>query len=352
MLSKRFRNDKKPSINLNELQVVMKKQVERKIEEGAYSFENAPCCVCSGNDFEILSEKDRYGLYVPVVICRDCGLILTNPRMTQESCNQFYDVEYRKLYMGKDTPTEEYFRDEYHSGKWIYEFLENSLRSHLNNLKVLEVGTGAGGILYYFKKKGNFVCGCDLDSEYVEFGREKYALDLSVGTISDIDMPWTPDIVIYSHVLEHILNPVEELIKLRSIINKNSLIYVELPGVKYLIHSRCYEMNFLKQLQNAHIYYFTLRTLKNVLGKAGYTLLCGNEMICSIFKPSLNSNKKQDYESDYDEVIAFLRRMEFLRYFYTPYSNIKSQAMPVMIRSLKRAGLYNTAKWVYDMFKD
>ena len=118
MLSKRFKYDGKPSINLNELQVRMKKQIEKKIEESEYSFEDVSCCVCDGRDFEILSEKDRYGLSVPVVICKDCGLIQTNPRMTQESYNRFYEIEYRKLYHGKDAlaNTDDFFKSEYKHG--------------------------------------------------------------------------------------------------------------------------------------------------------------------------------------------------------------------------------------------
>ena len=92
MLSKRFKYNGKPSISLNELQLRTKKQVERKIERGIYSFEEVPCCVCGGKNFELLSEKGRYGLYMPVVVCKDCGLIQTNPRMTQEAYNQFYNL--------------------------------------------------------------------------------------------------------------------------------------------------------------------------------------------------------------------------------------------------------------------
>ena len=116
MLSKRFEYDGKPAISLNELQVRTKKQVERKIEEGVYSFEGVPCCVCGGRNFEILSEKDRYGLYVPVVICKDCGLIQTNSRMTQESYNQFYKLEYWKFYTGDKTPPYDFFKSEYKRG--------------------------------------------------------------------------------------------------------------------------------------------------------------------------------------------------------------------------------------------
>ena len=214
MLSKRFKYSGKSVLKLNELQSIMKDQIEKKIEESIYSFEEVPCCICGGNDFNILSEKDRYGLYIPLVICKDCGLIQINPRMTQESNNQFYDVEYRKLYSGSGVPTEEYFRLQYYRGKRMYHYLEN-------NLRILKSGSWSWGILYYFEEMGNEICGCDLGSEYIKFGREKYGLNLFVGTIDDIKESLHFDIVIYSYVLEHLLSPINELVKLKSFINKD-----------------------------------------------------------------------------------------------------------------------------------
>jgi len=349
MLSKRFKYNGKSVLKLNEIQIKMKKQIEKKIEKGIYSFEKklSTCCVCGGKNFETLSEKDRYGLYVPVVICITCGLIQTNPRMTQKSYNQFYDTEYRKLYAGKIITTEEFFKNQYYKGKRMYQYLENNLKIDLTNRKVLEVGTGAGGILQYFKEKGNKVYGCDLGSEYIDFGKKRYGLNLFNGTIDNINTNLHFDIVIYSHVLEHIPNPVSELNKLKSFIDKNSYIYIELPGIKYLKYS--YEINFLKQLQNAHIYYFTLTTLENVLGKAGYDLICGDEIIKSIFK--LSSGNDDNYKNDYATTISFLRKMEFYRFLPTAY-NINRVIMPMLINFLKQVGMYNITRKIYHKFKN
>lgn len=220
------------------------------------------------------------------------------------------------------------------------------MRRAIVNARIVEIGCGAGGILQYFKEKGNDVYGADLGSEYIEFGRANYNLNIETGTIDNVlRRGISPDIVIYSHTLEHILNPIEELIKLKSICGPNTYLYIELPGVKNLTHS--YEMNLLKSLQNAHTYYFTLTTLKNVLRKAGWDFICGNEIIYSIFKPS---SSEENYENDYDNVLTFLRRMEFYRFMPTPY-NIKRLTMPAMVSFLKRAGLYNTAKEMYHKFK-
>ena len=89
MLSKRYEDDGRPTYTLNELQLVTKRQIGEKIKQGIYRFESVPCCICQRSDFELLSRKDRYGLYMPVVICRYCGLIQTNPRMNQDSYSQF-----------------------------------------------------------------------------------------------------------------------------------------------------------------------------------------------------------------------------------------------------------------------
>ena len=264
--------------------------------------------------------------------------------MTQEAYNQFYEIEYRKLY-GGGSSIEKVFEAQYQHGAEIYNYLKTKLNSDLINLKIFEVGTGAGGILQYFREKNNKVFGIDLGVEYINFGKNKYNLDLKIGTITDIKMLWIPDIIIYSHVLEHILNPVKELITLKSLIDENSYLYIELPGVRDF--PRSYEMDFLKSLQNAHIYYFTLTTLRNIFKKAGYDFVCGDESIYSVFKPSLaKMNVSYTFENDYDETISFLKKMELFRFLPIPH-NIKR----VIKRLLKNLKLYNFAINIYHKFK-
>lgn len=346
MLSKRFKNDAKPIRSLNELQQRMKKQVEEKIAEGIYSFEEVHCCVCGGSNFELLSEKDRYGLYHPVVICRDCGLIQTNPRMTQESYNEFYQIEYQKLYQGSDVPTDEYFKFEYRRGKTIHGYLVKILKRELVNLFIVEVGCAAGGVLQYFSEQGNEVYGVDLDTQYIEFGRANYGLNIEVGTIDKVvKLDKSPDFVIYSEVLEHIFDPIAELMKLREIMSQESFVYIGLPGIKNLNRSALGD--FLRSLQNAHVYYFTEVSLRNLLGKAGYDFVCGDKVIHSLFrKSSVAESTDFQYESDYQDIMSFLRRLEFTRLLPTPYK-LQASFMRMVTKVLKAVGLYDIARKLY-----
>lgn len=126
-----------------------------------------------------------------------------------------------------------------------------------------------------------------------------------------MDLNWKPDIVILSHVVEHFTEPVSELRKLREVIHSDSRIYVEVPGVKHLSPIRdWYHGDFQEQLQTAHTYYFTAKSLRNLLRKSGFESVYTDEYVHSIFKPT-EGDKKAGFESDYDDVMAHLNRLEW-----------------------------------------
>jgi len=291
MLNSRYTYNRKPTIQLNPLQLKMKKQVEQKIESEIYTRETVPCAVCMGSHFEQLAAKDRYGLDLSVVICKDCGLIQTNPRMNQHSYNAFYDIEYRPLYSGKDQPTEEYFRFQYNRGQKIWSYLTDSGVKLTADMFVLEVGCGAGGILLYFREKGCRVKGIDLGSSYIEYGKKQYNLDLHIGTIdTHIENHGDhPDLIIYSHVLEHFLDPTKEMRKAHEILNNTGTLYINVPGVKNLKEGN---MDFFQRLVLAHTYYFTLRTLVNLAENSGFIKLSGDEVVRATFKKSTINNQQ------------------------------------------------------------
>ena len=210
----------------------------------------------------------------------------------------------------------------------------------------LEVGCGAGGILHYFRGHGCRVKGIDLGESYIEYGRNLYDLDLSVGTINNLNLDGTPDLIIYSHVLEHILTPNGELRKVHHILPDTGLLYIEVPGVKNLLNS--YEMDFLRLLQNAHVYHFTLRSLNNLLIRSGFKILVGNETVYSVFGKVQNGKCSNKIESDYSDVMAYLRKVERLRKLY-PIPPYKMKQLPksIVASTLKAFGLLDPIRNLY-----
>ena len=302
MKFRRLKNDGIPELKLNSIQYDIKYQIENKIEEKTYTFEKVTCPICNLNDKELIGEKDRYGLYFPTNLCTNCGLVYTSPRMNQSSYNEFYNHEYRKLYGGKERANDDFFHWQKKFGKRIYSFLENNNLLKNKQLSVLEVGCGAGGIIDYFRQKGHTVKGIDLGEEYINFGKEKHNLDLETGTLSSVSITNTPDLIIYSHVLEHILDIKSEILELKKIVSENTIIYIEVPGIKE-IHNN-YDYNILKYFQNAHTFHFTLESLTNLMQQHGFNLIYGDQFVMSAFK--LGSQKK-DYSSDYVAVNNYFK---------------------------------------------
>ncbi len=338
MISDRFVNDKKPHYKLNSVQLSAKKEVEDKIEKGIYVFENIPCPICKSDSKGVIAEKDRYGLECITVICKDCGAVYTNPRMTQESYNDFYDKEYRRLYVGTETATERFFEGQINQGKKIYNYIQNAFpEMRLKNKNILEVGCGAAGILYYFKQKSSNVLGVDLGSEYLEYSRAKYGMNLIHGSLRDVPSNFIPDVVIYSHVFEHILDLEKEIEDLKKICTKDTIVYIEVPGVKF-VHL-AYQRDFLNYFQNAHTIHFSLTSLKNIFQSNGFNFVSGDEYVRSVFKLNL-SDKTNKIVNDYVSVSEYIKRIEKKRRYY-PLSiiNLKIKTKMIAIRTLGFLGL-------------
>lgn len=333
MLNARYSNDGKACIKLNSIQLEEKRHIDDYVASGFYTFESNTCVVCGCNDFEKLSEKDRYGLCLTVGICKECGLIQANPRMTQAAYNHFY-TNYRRLYVGTEKPTEDYFQSRYRGGKATFDYLSEHV--DIAGKSILEVGCGSGAILKYLHDSGATVKGIDLSSEYLSYGRERYAIDLSVSNLFDLPETQKFDIIIYSDVLEHILDPKCHLEKIKKLLKKDGVLYIRVPGIKNLFIP--YFADFLKTLQNAHVYYFSLKTLKNLMHVNGYEMVCGDENIRSVWKLSNETQLKMNNE--YEVSMTYLIKTEkktFLR-------KVLPLALPVLQKTLNLIRKTNVVK--------
>jgi 2-polyprenyl-3-methyl-5-hydroxy-6-metoxy-1,4-benzoquinol methylase len=309
MISKRYENDGKASIRLNEIRKMAKLDVEQKMASGIYQFKDALCPVCNSVEYEHLAEKDRYGLYCNTVICKKCGLLITTPMMTQESLNLFYSGDFDALCRGNERAEIYRFPSQFQRGKRIINFIRKyDPTFSLEGKLVLEIGCSAGGILLAFRDAGAQVKGFDLGPD-IEYGIKEYGLCLEYGTIEDYHETQKPDIIIYSHVLEHLPHPNEELKRIKELCHEKTLVYIEVPGVLYMHKS---DGDFLRYLLNIHLYCFSLGTLKNLLAKNGFTLVFGNEQVRSLFVST--PPHELFLLNCYRENMAYLRKMESKRH--------------------------------------
>ncbi len=271
----------KPAIKLTQIQIDSIQDFNNKIASNIYQTENN-FCLCDQSDNDVLvAERDRYCIPVKTYLCMSCGLLRTNPRMTIHSLNTFYEEDYRKIYVGQEQASEDFFVSQITHGESILEYITSVIKLKPNS-KVFEVGCGAGGILVPFEKIGCTVYGCDIGGEYLEKGKSK-GLNLVEGEEKALSKFGKASLIILSHVLEHYSDPERSLKNLSGLLNENGYLYIELPGI-YNIH-KAYKDPLLF-FQNAHLFHFTLPRLSLLLSKCGFKLIQGDQTIRAIYQKS------------------------------------------------------------------
>lgn len=230
-------------------------------------------CLCNNEHPEkdiCISEKDRYGLPFPQILCSKCGIIRSGLVFDESSNAKFYKNYYRSIY-NAGIPMDEFWKNQCNRGH----ILLNLLKKHVNINEiqsVADVGCGAGGLLQPFKEIGKLTDGFDFDTDYLAYGKAK-GLNLYFGDFH-IEAKQNYDLVILSHVLEHFLNPIESIKNVVKRINSNKYLLVEVPGILSIAETY---YNPIIYFQNAHIYNFYRDYLRVFFEKMGLKVIYGDE---------------------------------------------------------------------------
>jgi len=152
-------------------------------------------------------------------LCRECGFVTYTPRPSAD------DVEAKYLFLSDINNTDRSpalsTRDPERA-----RLLYRSLRRHLpdgRRARVLDFGGGDGRLMREFLKT---MCFCYL----VDYSKKACSGIERLGSTED-DIPGDVnfDLIICSHVIEHVADPLQVLTKLKGHLNPNGAIYVELP---------------------------------------------------------------------------------------------------------------------------
>ena len=251
----------KPTASVTDVQLMLVKEFNQNITDNNMEFEEVPC-LCGGTEFRLIASVDRYAMLQKTVLCTTCGLIQSNPRMTESQCRSFYTSDlYRRCYEGDDyirTVRNRKYDDD--SGLHIFDAI-NKIKKIMPGMTVIELGAGGGWNLLPFAKAGAKTLGIELSPSLVGMGRE-HGMEMIQGDVGSIAGIY--DVVILNHVLEHLSDPIGALKNITEHMSDSSIIYIGVPNI----------MNFsMAQLQNAHMYYFTPWTFEYYCSRAGLMLI-------------------------------------------------------------------------------
>jgi 2-polyprenyl-3-methyl-5-hydroxy-6-metoxy-1,4-benzoquinol methylase len=273
---KEFNLSGTPAVACSKLQLELIAEFNRKVASGELKFESVDC-LCGCGRFDLIARVDRYGMLQDTVSCCECGLVLSNPRMTDREYADFYSTDlYRACYDGENYLCDYESRYTLKHGGHIFDEVDRVLPVK-SATSVLEIGAGGGWNLLPFMARGASVLGIDYSPSLVALGK-KHNIPMRQGTFDSVSSKF--DVIVLNHVLEHLLDPLGALKKINSLCKTSGIVYISVPNI----------LNFtIGQLQNAHTYYFTPRTLVRYCAQAGLGLCSSGEAqrihFFAVFKP-------------------------------------------------------------------
>ncbi len=307
-LISRLNSGYQPVLHLSSRQKKALLNFIKMVDNNEFALRANPCICGKAND-TLIAECDRYGIALATQLCRNCGIMRSDPYYTPESIADFYGRHYREIYTShQDIPS--FFEVQQKKGHRMVNRLSLSFATFST---VYEIGCGAGGILHSFQLRGSRVVGCDFDTEYLDYGRSK-GVDLEVGDASVLAQHGRANLIILSHVLEHFLDPLQELGRLQLLLQPDGMVYIELPGI-FSIRTAYHDPALF--FQNAHAWHFCLESLDYLMNMAGFERVAGDETIKAIYKRMARPPEIKPVENGnlHRNIWAALTYFDLMRHF-------------------------------------
>ncbi len=158
-----------------------------------------------------------------------------------------------------------YFQQQYeHSRDYIIPFVEEFLDSR-KSLKICEVGSAEAGVLKAFIEKGHQGIGIELSEGKIERAKKFMAQELKNGDVTffnrDIhdfskeELGYGFDLIILKDVIEHVHDQESMMLKLKTLLNKNGIIFIGMPPwtMPFGGHQQMLSNKWLSKLPYYHI---------------------------------------------------------------------------------------------------
>jgi 2-polyprenyl-3-methyl-5-hydroxy-6-metoxy-1,4-benzoquinol methylase len=222
-----------------------------------------PCVICEGSLFAPYFTCTEQHLSFGYVRCTHCGLVQVNPQPVPAAVASRYD--------GSEYLTYEWSNEEAFLG-----LQELALRDagffDLESTTVLDVGCAAGALLAMLKDRGWTVYGVEISGLQAAFCRER-GLDVSTLPLEENNFPCQCfDAVLASHVIEHLNNPKSFVREAGRILKSKGRLYITTPNIAGL-QGRLFGSRWRSAIFD-HLYLFSVRTLRMLLEKEGFTVEC------------------------------------------------------------------------------
>lgn len=214
---------------------------------------------CHGDPYlRRLSSRSNYDVHY--VACRSCGFVYQPRMMDEREMDELYGGKYRP-----GAPSGDYLATNRSIALDVYSWIIERSGMRGAGRKVLDIGCATGMFLRPFAMNGWKAIGLDAGSSWVEYGRREFGLDLRSEFFTQNSFPGERfDLILFSHVIEHVLDPEPVLAAIREKLSDDGYVFIGTPNV--LAPNR---KLFPGLFGGDHVRLFSPRTLRIFLRRHG-----------------------------------------------------------------------------------
>lgn len=219
-----------------------------------------PCPITGDAEAIVIAERDRHGKPLRNVMSAASGLIYVDPQPVQDLA-AFYRDDYRVAYKQTFVPKAKHI---HRAGKVALDRLAHSNGAPKSGMRTLDIGAGGGEWVYLMQQLGCEAFGIEPNSGYGSFAKDQYGVEVFLGMYQDASFPEGGfDLLSLFQVLEHLADPVQDLVNLSRFLKPGGLFLIEVPDILYG------GMRFDHKWHEGHLFGFDRLTLEAVAAKAG-----------------------------------------------------------------------------------
>ncbi|TNC06026.1 class I SAM-dependent methyltransferase [Methylobacterium terricola] len=226
-----------------------------------YRGEAMACNLCGDTGTLVVAETDRRLKQLRSVACTGCGLIRTDPMPSAAELDAYYASAYRAAYqfaLGRRPPRHHLHRSR-REARFRADLLGPALRP---GARVLDFGSGSGEFLAAARGQGCEVTGIEPGRTYAAYARDEHGARV-LDRLDALAPDAVFDVVTVHHVLEHLRDPVDTLVRLAGRLAPGGVLYAAVPNMAATGKPPHERFHF------AHVHGFVLQTLDRAARRAG-----------------------------------------------------------------------------------
>ncbi|HWA83731.1 MAG TPA: class I SAM-dependent methyltransferase, partial [Fimbriimonadaceae bacterium] len=153
------------------------------------------CEICDKTEFDLIATDIREGAG-KIAKCANCGLVIQDLGWSAQQLREYYEKEYQhtnSLVAGAELEAKRHFEERLLTIAPIFDRVKPLLGK---DKTVLEIGAGAGALLFRCKPLVNKCVATEMNTPIVEFMRSHLGIEAYASDINSIDFKEKFDVII------------------------------------------------------------------------------------------------------------------------------------------------------------